>query len=52
MLSYLEFILLMGLLASAGIIVMTNLKVERWCERWLERVSRQPPQKPPGRHEH
>jgi hypothetical protein len=39
---YTEFILLFGLLAVAGILIMTNLRIELWCERWLERTLRQP----------
>jgi hypothetical protein len=34
---YTEFSLLSGLLALAGILIMTNFRVELWCERWLER---------------
>ena len=34
---YTEFTLLSGLLALAGILILTNLRVELWCERWLER---------------
>lgn len=39
---YTEFTVLSGLLALAGILIMTNLRVELWCERWLERFLVQP----------
>jgi uncharacterized SAM-binding protein YcdF (DUF218 family) len=39
---YTEFTLLFGLLALAGILIMTNLRIELWCERWLERWLMQP----------
>ena len=39
---YTEFILLSGLLALAGIVIMANLRIELWCERWLERWLMQP----------
>ena len=34
---YTEFTLVSGLLALAGIVILTNLRVELWCERWLEK---------------
>ncbi len=37
-----EYTLLFSLLALAGITIMTNIKVELWCERWLERTFMQP----------
>ena len=37
-----EYTLLFSLLAVAGITIMTNIKVELWCERWLERTFMQP----------
>ena len=37
-----EYTLLFSLLALAGITIMTNIKVELWCERWLERAFMQP----------
>jgi hypothetical protein len=39
---YAEFTILFGLLASGGLILMTNVKVELWCEQWLERILLQP----------
>lgn len=39
---YVEFTLLFGLLALAGITIMTNIRIELWCEHWLERVFTQP----------
>jgi len=39
---YIEFMLLFGLLAVAGILIMSNLRIELWCERWLERSLMQP----------
>ena len=39
---YIEFTLLLGLFALAGITIMTNFKIELWCERWLERALMQP----------
>jgi uncharacterized SAM-binding protein YcdF (DUF218 family) len=39
---YVEFTLLFGLFALAGIMIMTNVRIELWCERWLERVFMQP----------
>ena len=35
---YVEFTLLFGMFASAGITIMTNIRIELWCERWLERL--------------
>lgn len=37
-----ECSLLFSLLALAGVIILTNVKVELWCERWLERLLMQP----------
>lgn len=37
-----EYTFLFGLLALAGLTIMTNVKVELWCERWLERTFMQP----------
>ncbi|MET0514623.1 MAG: hypothetical protein ABW047_04765 [Nitrospiraceae bacterium] len=37
-----EYALLFGVLALAGLTIMTNIKVELWCERWLERTFMQP----------
>lgn len=37
-----EYTLLFSVLALAGITIMTNIKVELWCERWLERTFMQP----------
>ena len=37
-----EYTFLFGVLALAGITIMTNVKVELWCERWLERTFMQP----------
>jgi uncharacterized SAM-binding protein YcdF (DUF218 family) len=42
MTDYTEFTLLFGLLALAGILIMTNLRIELWCERRLERWLMQP----------
>ncbi len=42
MFDYIEFTLLFGLFALAGITIMTNIRIELWCERWLERVFMQP----------
>lgn len=39
---YTEFMLLFSLLAVAGILIMTNFRIELWCERWLERALMQP----------
>jgi hypothetical protein len=39
---YTEFMLLFSLLAVAGILMMTNFRIEVWCERWLERALMQP----------
>ncbi len=39
---YVEFVLLSGLFALAGITIMTNVRIELWCEHWLERVLIQP----------
>lgn len=39
---YIEFTLLLGLFALAGITIMTNIKIELCCERWLERALMQP----------
>jgi len=39
---YVEFTLLFGLFAFAGIMIMTNVRIELWCERLLERVFMQP----------
>lgn len=50
MLAYLEFVLLFGVFAVAGVLVIANFKVERWGERWLERMSLQSSKKPPGPH--
>lgn len=39
---YTEFMLLFSLLAVAGLLIMTNFRIELWCERWLERALMQP----------
>ncbi len=39
---YIEFTLLLGLFALAGIAIMTNIRIELWCERWLEYAFMQP----------
>ena len=39
---YVESLLLLGLFALAGITIMTNVRIELWCEHWLERVLIQP----------
>jgi hypothetical protein len=39
---YIEFTLLLGLFALAGITIMTNIRIELWCERWLEHAFMQP----------
>ena len=37
-----EYTFLFSLLALAGMTILTNVKVELWCERWLERAIMQP----------
>ena len=37
-----EYTFLFSVLALAGMTIMTNVKVELWCERWLERPFMQP----------